>query len=61
MTRDAAITAAAQPLADAYRTLHGIDGSSIEAAARAAWTPTGPSLTNLIDRITARRQQHAAA
>lgn len=61
MTRDEAITASAAPLTDAYRALLGLDGTSVQAAARAAWTPTGPSLTELIDRITDRRAEQLAA
>lgn len=60
MTRDQAITAAADALADGYRTLHGLDGTSVEQAARAAWTPTGPSLEQLIARITHTRGLAAA-
>lgn len=61
MTRPEAVAASAAPLADAYRTLLGLDGSSVEAAARAAWTPTGPSLPDLIARITDRRAGQLAA
>lgn len=61
MTREQAVASTAAPLADAYRTLLGLDGSTVEAAARAAWTPTGPDLSELIERITHRRAQQLAA
>lgn len=61
MTRTEAITASASALADGYRTLLGLDGSTVEVAARAAWTPTGPSLDELIDRISNRRATQLAA
>lgn len=61
MTRADAVTAAAAALADGYRTLDGLDGSTVEQAARAAWTPTGPSLEQLITRIAHRRGLTAAA
>lgn len=61
MTRAQAITAAGHALADAYQTLTGLDGSTVEQAARAAWTPTGPPLDELITRISHRRGLTAAA
>lgn len=61
MTRQEAITAAGHALADAYQTLTGLDGTSVEQAARAAWTPTGPPLHELIARIADRRGYPAAA
>ena len=61
MTRPDAITAAGHALADAYLTLTGQDGSTVEEAARAAWTPTGPPLPDLIARIADRRGYPAAA
>jgi hypothetical protein len=61
VTRDQAIQAAAQPITDGYTTLLGLDGTSVEQAARAAWTPTGPELPELIDRITAVRAHQLAA
>lgn len=61
MTRQQALTAAAEPLTQAYACLLGLDGSTVEQAARAAWTPGGPSLTDLIDRITDRRAHQLAA
>ena len=61
MTRDQAITAAGECIADGYRTLLGLDGTSVEDAARAAWTPTGPPLHELIDRIREHRRRTAAA
>lgn len=42
-------------LSRAYRKMLGLDGTSVEDAARAAHTPTGPSVTELEDRIRARR------
>ena len=61
MTRADAITAAGLALADGYRTLDGLDGSTVEQAARAAWTPSGPSLSELTARIADRRGLTAAA
>lgn len=55
------ITAAGECLTDGYRTLYGLDGTTIEDAAQAAWTPTGPPLDVLIDSIRTRRRQTAAA
>lgn len=52
---------AARALAAGYRTLYGLDGSTVEQAARAAWTPTGPSLADLTARIADRRGLTAAA
>lgn len=61
MTRDQAIRVASQSITEAYTTLLGLDGSSVEDAARAAWTPTGPDLPVLIDRIRHRRAHQLAA
>lgn len=61
MTRAEAVASASDPLTEAYSTLVGLDGSSVEQAARAAWTPTGPSLDELIARIHARRAHELAA
>lgn len=55
MTRAEAVTAAGETLAPAVRSLYGLDGTSVEDAARAAWTPTGPTLPELIAAIAARR------
>lgn len=55
------VEAAGECLALALRTLYGLDGTSVEDAAMAALTPTGPSLDELIDRITRLRAQAAAA
>jgi hypothetical protein len=52
---------AARAFARGLRTLYGLDGSTVEQAAQAALTPTGPSLDELIARITALRAQAAAA
>lgn len=69
---DQPILHAAQPLALAYRTLLGHDGTSIDDAVDQAWTPTGPSKAIIRARIEFRRanphrlhpaataQQHAA-
>ena len=61
MTRDLAIAGAGECLAGALRTLYGLDGSTVEQAAHAALTPTGPSLDDLIARITALRDLASAA
>lgn len=55
-----AIEAAGLPLAYAWRTLYGVDGTSIEDAARKAYTPTGPALDELIARITRLRAEAQA-
>lgn len=52
---DQPILHAAKPLALAYRTLLGWDGTSIDDAVEAAWTPTGPSKAIIRDRIEFRR------
>jgi len=57
-TREEAIKSAAEPLADAYVIMLGLDGTSVEDAARAAWTPTGPPLHELEAGIRARRDAH---
>lgn len=59
MTRPSAeaIERAGLPLAYALRTLYGVDGSTVDEAARKAWTPTGPSLEELVERITAIRAE----
>lgn len=61
MTRDLAIAGAGECLASALRTAYGLDGSTVEEAAAAALTPTGPTRDQLIDRITELRRQAAAA
>lgn len=61
MTRHMAITAAGECLTSALRTLYGLDGTTVEEAAAAALTPTGPTRDQLIARITALRHQAAAA
>ena len=57
----AQVEQAARALASGYRTLYGLDGSTVEQAARAAWTPSGPSLADLTARIADRRGLTAAA
>lgn len=54
-TREAAIVSAADVLADAYVALYGLDGTSIEDAARAAYTPGGRSIEQIEASIRARR------
>lgn len=61
ITRAEAIEGAARALALAYVTLYGLDGTSVEDAAKAAYTPTGPSLEELIIRIRAKRDAIAVA
>ena len=61
MTREAAITSASEPLTLAYVALYGLDGTTVEDAARAAWTPSGPPLPDLIERIRDRRAERLAA
>lgn len=61
MTRDQAIATASIPLTDAYAVLLGLTGHTVEQAARAAYTPTGPPLHELIDRIRLRRNHARAA
>lgn len=58
--RPEAIEAAGRSLALAWRTLYGLDGSTVEEAARAALTPTGPPLEELIRRISEHRAQATA-
>lgn len=52
---DQPILHAAQPLALAYRTLLGWDGTSIDDAVDQAYTPTGPSKAIIRQRIEFRR------
>lgn len=52
---DQPILNAAAALSLGYRTLYGYDGTSVDDAARQAWTPTGPSLEILRARIAHRR------
>lgn len=54
-TRAEAITAAADCFARGLRTAYGQDGTTIEEAARLAYTPTGPSIPELEQRIRALR------
>lgn len=61
MTRAQAIAQAATSLAQADRILYGLDGHTVQQAAELAWTPTGPSLDELIDRIRQQREQALAA
>jgi hypothetical protein len=55
----ASIEAAGIPLAYAIDTVYGVDGSTVEEAARAAYTPTGPSIPELEARIRALRAEAA--
>jgi hypothetical protein len=61
MTSPQHIEAAGVCLAYALRTLYGVDGSTVEQAAQAALTPTGPPLDELVARITELRREAAAA
>lgn len=49
------IEQAAKPLAAAYRTMLGHDGTSIDDAVDQAYTPTGPSREVIRARIAHRR------
>lgn len=49
------INHAAEPLAQAYRTMLGWDGTSIADAVDQAYTPTGPSKDVIRARIEFRR------
>lgn len=42
-------------LSRAYRRMLGLDGTSVEDAARAAYTPTGPPVDEIEERIRGRR------
>lgn len=48
-------------LSRAYRRMLGLDGSTVEEAARAAYTPTGPSLQALEVGIRRRRHERGLA
>lgn len=52
----AAIERAGLPAAYALRTLYGLDGSTVDEAARKAWTPTGPTLEVIVERIRQLRE-----
>lgn len=56
-----ALEAASGAYARGLRTILGLDGQTPEEAARAAWTPGGPSLDELTDRIRDRRAHQLAA
>ena len=43
-------------LAAAYTSMLGLDGTTVHAAAEAAWRPGGPDHATLTARITARRE-----
>lgn len=62
---DQSVTRAAAPLALAYRTMLGHDGTSIDDAVNQAYTPTGPPRHIIRARIEFRRahpdQLHPAA
>lgn len=53
--RTGAIAEAAKILARGYRTMLGYDGSTVEEAVEAAYTPTGPPRSELRERIKFRR------
>lgn len=46
---------AAAPLTQAYRMLFGYDGSTVDEAVEAAYTPTGPTREAIRKRIEFRR------
>jgi hypothetical protein len=50
--------AAAAAYARGLRLILGLDGHTPEEAARAAWTPGGASISELVDRIAQRRLGH---
>lgn len=56
---------AAAPLVQAYRTMLGLDGTTVDDAVDLVWTPTGPSREQIRARIKFRRahpdQLHPAA
>ena len=56
-----ALQAASGAYARGLRMILGLDGQTPEEAARAAWTPGGPSLDELTDRIRDRRAHQLAA
>jgi hypothetical protein len=53
-TKEEAIASMGEALAEAYELLETLP---IEEAARIAYTPTGPSMEELVRRITARRDR----
>lgn len=53
------IALATTALTAAARTMYGLDGTSIDAAVDAAWTPTGPDKDTLRASITRLRQPAA--
>lgn len=57
-SREDAIRAAGRDLAEAYQLLEELP---VEEAARRAFTPTGPPLHVLVDRIRARRARRDVA
>lgn len=52
---DQTIVNAAAPMTLAYRTMLGLDGTSIDDAVEQAYTPTGPSRDVIRTRIEFRR------
>lgn len=52
---DPRILHAARALAAGYRIMLGLDGTSVQDAARQAYTPTGPSVEEIERRIRKRR------
>lgn len=61
MSKDTAIAQAGAAITSAYVTLLGLDGSTPEEAAAAAWTPSGPSRDEIAARIRTRRGIATAA
>lgn len=57
LEEDVGIAAAARILSCGDRTILGLDGKSVEDAARAAYTPTGPPVEELEKRIRQRRRE----
>lgn len=52
---DEPVANAAAAIELGYHTMLGLDGTSLEDAVEAAWTPTGPSREVLRERIAWRR------
>lgn len=54
-TKAEAFDAAGQAFARSLESVYGLDGTSVEQAADAAFTPGGPTRDDLVERITRRR------